>query len=107
MKQTIDKFLKVQLDGRGSVYLQVLDDRSPYGFYVTDGDSVWAGGLNMPSHSYLQVTRRHVPRLDWIQNMIQSGIAEPCFSRYALLYFGFTLPVYLKLYEIDYPRFKR
>jgi len=107
MKQTIDKFLKVQLDGRGSVYLQVLDDRSRYGFYVTDGDNVWDGGLNMRPHSYLQVTRRHVPRLDWIQSLIESGIAEPCFSRYAMLYLGFTLPVYLELYEIDYPRFKR
>ena len=107
MQQTADRFLKVQLDGRGEIYLQVIDDSAEWGFYITNGDSVWDGGFNMKPHSYLKVTRRHVPRLDWIQNMIQSGIAEPCFSRYALLYFGFTLPVYLKLYEIDYPRFKR
>jgi hypothetical protein len=106
MQQTIDKFLKVQLDGRGSVYLQVLDDRSPYGFYVTDGDSVWAGGLNMRPHSYLKVTRRSCPRLDWVQDMIESGIAEPYFEKYALLYLGFTLPVFQELYEVKHPRFR-
>jgi len=104
MTRTIDKFLKVQLDGRGKIYLQVIDESARFGFYVTDGDNVWDGGLNMKPHSYLQVTRRHCPRLDWLQDMIQSKIAQPCFERYALLYLGFTWDVFQELYAIDYPR---
>jgi hypothetical protein len=104
MQQTVDRFLKVQLEGRGKIYLQVIDESARWGFYVTDGNNVWDGGLNMHPHSYLQVTRRPCPRLDWVRDMISSGVAEPCFNQYALLYLGFTWDVFRELYQIDYPR---
>jgi hypothetical protein len=85
-----DRFLKVQLDGRGQVYLQVLDKASRWGFYLTDGKSVWEGSFGMRPHHTIQVTRRRCPRLDWVANMIANGIATPSFGTYELLYCGYS-----------------
>ena len=98
MTGKIDKFLKVQLDGRGKIYLQVIDESARWGFYLTDGDSAWDGGFGMPPHSEVKVTRRRCPKLDWVQSMIECGIAEPYLEKYALLYNGVPLDVFLKFY---------
>jgi hypothetical protein len=78
--------MKVQINGRGRVLLQVLDQESRWGFYLTDGESIWDGGFGFGSRVQIVPTRRKCPRLDGVARAIASGQAFPEFSRSELVY---------------------
>jgi len=81
-----DQFLKVQINGKGKVLLQVLDEESRWGFYLTDGTSVWDGGFGFGSRVQIVPTRRKCPRLDGVADAIARGEAFPEFSQCKLAY---------------------
>ncbi len=81
-----DQFLKVQINGKGKVLLQVLDEESRWGFYLTDGTSVWDGGLGFGARVEIIPTKRRCPKLDSVAEDIAKGYAFPVFSRSELAY---------------------
>lgn len=62
---------------------------SQWGWWITDGESVWDGGFGLPlkmgENTFVE-TARKVEKLELAKEAIAEGFAWPVFSRYKLQY---------------------
>lgn len=77
-----NKFVNVQINGKGKVLLRVTDDDSRWGFYLTDGESVWDGGFGIADNKKTVPTKRTSKAVEDAKHAIINGYGYPCFSRY-------------------------
>jgi len=83
------KFENVRINGIGKVLLKVseFEERyfdSKWGFFLTDGVSVWDGGIGIADNATIVPTKKSSVDVQWAKMAIQSNWVTPNFSTYSL-----------------------
>jgi len=79
-------FQNVQINGKGKVLLKVTDlndQDSRWGWYLTDGESVWDGGFGIADNKKIIPTKKDSKKLREAKKAIKDGSAIINFNRYS------------------------
>jgi hypothetical protein len=75
----------VKSQSTGKYYLQVEDNSSRWGFYLTDGDSAWDGGFGLGNAVYVP-SKRKVKKLEAVRHAIANNYGRPDLQKYSFVY---------------------